>query len=200
MRYGGGRPPKVEGQVTALPDVLAGLTKVPYEDRVNPLIDPMSEEFVEKEKEFLSLLRHEELTLKQILQTCFNDHEASLLTPLSEPAELVEWQKDNTLRYNHLLQTSFKGKESTMQLKMAMTYFGLPVAPLKMGRLQSVTPMDLDFFEDKTVFEGDPLEFLDDYTERCWGKPTMRSKSMQYNPIRSHWHRRLMKKQSECQT
>lgn len=182
IRYGGGRPPKAAGDVSVLPKALAGLTKVPYEDRVNPLIDPNSDEFVEKEKEFLSLLRHEELTLRQILQSCFTDHEVSLLTPMSEPPELVEWQKDNTLRYNRLLQTSFKDKQSTTQLKMAMTYFGLPVAPLKMGRIQSVTPLDVDFLEDQTIFQADPLEFLDDYTERSWGNPNLRSKSIHYSP------------------
>ena len=178
LRYGGGRLPatKNNGQLE-VPSALASIIKVPFKDRVNPLIKPTSQEFVEREKHFLRLLRHDDLTLKQILESSFSEHEVSLMTPASGPPEVVRWQKENALRYNHLLQTTFKGKTPSLQLKITMAYYGLPVAPLKIGNIQTVTERDVNFLEDITAIKPDPLQFLEYFGERCWGKPDRRGKS-----------------------
>ena len=174
LRYGGGQILGEEESVVAA--VLATITKTPLQDRVNPLIKPASQEFAEKEKQFLRLIRNSDLSLDQILDSSFSEHEISLITPASGPPELVQWQKENTVRYNQLLKTTFKGKKPSVQLKLTMAYFGFPVAPLKMGWDQAVAETDFDFL-NKIWREPDPLNFLEYFEERCWGDPDRRGES-----------------------
>lgn len=151
------------------------IRKVPFKDRADPSILPTDKEFMNVERYFQTLLRSTHLTINQILEATFEQHEISLLVPASGPPDVVRWQKENTVRYQGFLRTVFKGKQPTLQLKMAMLYFGLPVAPLKMGRNQSVAPIDLDFLEDEVVLDRPALDFLDEYPKRCYGDSTRRS-------------------------
>ncbi|KAK7753077.1 hypothetical protein SLS62_005027 [Diatrype stigma] len=156
------------------------IRKVSFKDRVDPCILPTDKVFLEVEKYFQMLLRSTRLSIDQILEATFEQHEISLLVPTSGPPDVVRWQKENTIRYQALLRTVFKGKQPTVQLKMAMLYFGLPVAPLKMGRDQSVKPIDLDFLEDEVFLDRPALDFLDMYPKRCYGDATRRTKSKEF--------------------
>ncbi|KAI1074820.1 hypothetical protein F5B20DRAFT_585831 [Whalleya microplaca] len=148
----------------------AGLReKVPFESRANPFIDKTHPKFLEIEKYFSSLLRETRMTVQEILETNFEYHEIELFTPATQPAELVAWQKDNAVRYQRLLETRFNGHMPSLQLKMAFLYFGLPVAPMKPGAIQVHSAMDLDFGEDEVILDADPLQFLEEYTERTYG-------------------------------
>ncbi|KAI0179073.1 hypothetical protein GGR52DRAFT_288477 [Hypoxylon sp. FL1284] len=145
------------------------IEKKPFALRANPLIDVNHPDFLRMEQYFLNLLRNTRFTILEILENTFDSHEIQLFEPVASPPELARLQRDNTLRFQRLLRTRFQGRISTLQLKMAFLYFGLPVAPMKPGGYQVPGPVDLDFGEDATVFRFDPLEFLDDYTERSYG-------------------------------
>ncbi len=173
---GSGQLTSAEDKTEGSSDSFSFMVKVPLEERVNPFIKPDDEKFLEIERYFESLLRINHLSLDQILESNFDSHEISLITPTSGPSDVVKWQKEDSVRYQRLLHTTFKGKVPSIQLKMAMLYFGLPVAPLKIGRIQTVGEQDLNFLEDRSIFDRDPLEFLEDHTERFFGDATRRSK------------------------
>lgn len=150
--------------------------KKPFAARANPRIDQNSPEFLDMEKYFMQLLRQTQYTIEEILENTFEEYEIKIFQPMSTSPEMNQLQNSNTLRFRNLLQTRFKGRVSTLQLKMAMLYFGLPVAPMKPGAFQMPVPTDLDFGEDGTVFRPDPLQFLDNYTERTYGDSSKRGK------------------------
>lgn len=156
------------------------LPKVPFQERVHPSILPFDEEFINVERYFHMLLRLHNLTIHQILESHFEEHEISLIVPVSDPPEIVQWQKENIINYQRLLQTVFNKKVPTVQLKLAMLYFGLPVAPIKFGKNQAVSPMDVDFLEDKVVHDREPLKFLENYSERCHGDSSRLGKWLVY--------------------
>ncbi|KAI8964664.1 hypothetical protein F5Y11DRAFT_355524 [Daldinia sp. FL1419] len=145
--------------------------RVPFEVRSNPLVDRDHPEFVRIERYFFTLLRNSNLTIQEILDGTFEPHEISILEPVSHPPELVKLQKTNSIRYQQILDTRFKGSVPTLQLKLAFLYFGLPVAPMKTGSSQKLVIRDLDFLEDQLEVANDPLGFLDEYADRTYGEP-----------------------------
>ncbi|RYP84408.1 hypothetical protein DL769_001197 [Monosporascus sp. CRB-8-3] len=154
--------------------------KVPFGERVNPLVKPTDQAFIERERYFEWLLRSVYLTIENILEANFDKHEIALFTPASGPPDIVKSQKDHSVRYQRLLDTVFKGKVPSLATKMAMLWFGLPVAPMKIGLTQDVTPFDLDFLEDQVTEKPDPLKFLQNFTVRTFGDPTRSVKSTEF--------------------
>lgn len=152
------------------------IEKKPFALRANPLIDKNHPDFLRMEEYFLRLLRQTRFTIEEILQNTFEPHEIRLFEPITGPLELTQLQNDNTLRFLRLLKTRFEGRTSTLQLKMAFLYFGLPVAPMRPGGSQAPELLDLDFGQNAVMFRADPLEFLDDYTERSYGDSSKRGK------------------------
>ncbi|KAI1137339.1 hypothetical protein F5Y05DRAFT_389016 [Hypoxylon sp. FL0543] len=148
--------------------------KVPFEVRANPLVDSDHPDFLDREEYFNSLLTNTELTLREILYGTFDPHEILLFEQATFPPELVQLQRDNTIRYQRILESRFRNHESSLPLKLAFLYFGLPVAPMKPGTAHVNLPLDLDFGADKTVVEADPFEFLDDHAERTHGDASKR--------------------------
>lgn len=157
------------------PGALTVSAKVPFEERVDPLIEPADERFRKTEQYFATLLKTD-ASLDQILEANFDSHEIELIRPAAGPPDLLRWHKENSIRYQRHLNTVFKGCAPTMALKMAMLYFGLPVAPIKVGTDQSVQIDDLDLLEDDVEVQPDPMNFLGMYTERCYGDPEKRGK------------------------
>ncbi|KAI1463253.1 uncharacterized protein F4812DRAFT_255262 [Daldinia caldariorum] len=150
----------------------SGLTeRVSFAARANPLVTRDHPNFMRIERYFFTLLRNTNLTIQEILQNTFEPHEICLIEPVSHPPELVRLQKRNSLRYQQILETRFQGHAPTLQLKLALLYFGLPVAPMKPGMSQELVITDLDFLEDKLEISVDPLGFLDEYAERSYGDP-----------------------------
>ncbi|RYO80687.1 hypothetical protein DL766_008814 [Monosporascus sp. MC13-8B] len=154
--------------------------KIPFGERVNPLIKPTDEAFMERERYFEWLLRSVYLTIEDILEANFDEHEIALFTPASGPPDIVKSQKDHSIRHQRLLDTVFKDKVPSPATKMAMLWFGLPVAPMKIGLTQDVTPSDLDFLEDQVTERPDPLKFLENFTVRTFGDPTRSVKSTEF--------------------
>ncbi|KAL7620117.1 hypothetical protein AAE478_009109 [Parahypoxylon ruwenzoriense] len=154
--------------------------KKPFELRANPFINKDHPEFLRIEDYFMRLLRKSKYTIEEILENTFDPYEIQLFEPADPPSELATQQKENALRYQRILETRFKGHPPSLQLKMAFLYFGLPVAPMKPGGLQVHALADLDFAEDNLRVKPDPLEFLDDYTEKTNGNPRKRVKNKDF--------------------
>ncbi|KAI1146840.1 hypothetical protein F4825DRAFT_472107 [Nemania diffusa] len=138
--------------------------KIPFAQRANPFVGPKDEKFQKIEDYFFYLLNSSELTVEDILEGTFDAHEISLITPQSEPSDIVQWQHRNARRYYENLETRFKGHPDTLAFKMACLYFGFPVEPLRTGTMSFDLPLD----SDPTGTEGDatyvdPLAFLKKY-------------------------------------
>ncbi|OTA57387.1 hypothetical protein K449DRAFT_135379 [Hypoxylon sp. EC38] len=146
------------------------LDKEPFGVRANPLVHEEDPKFLAIESYFKELLNNSMLTIDQIIYGTFEAHEILLLEPTTFPPELVQLQRDNTVRYQQILESRFKDRAPSLQLKLAMLYFGLPVAPMKPGVVEVNLPMDVDFAADETTLDYDPLRFLDEHTERTYGE------------------------------
>jgi hypothetical protein len=140
----------------------------PFKERVNPFVGPKDESFLEIEHYFFSLLRSPNLTINDIIEANFDDHEVTLITPQSGPPDVVRWQNRNARRYHENLETRFKGHTATLPFKLACLYFGLPVEPLRTETMPSPLPLGqqpLD--EDEVAPDVDPLKFLETYEHEC---------------------------------
>ncbi|XDG08194.1 hypothetical protein ABKA04_007809 [Annulohypoxylon sp. FPYF3050] len=154
------------------PEDLAVLVpKVPFTNRVDPTINENSPNFQRQLQYFSHLLTSTGLTLQEILERTFEPHEVRLLEPKILPSLMVDSQKENIIRYNRVLRARFPSQDQTLELKLTLLWFGLPVAPILPGAHDVDVEMDIDFGYDNMEIKLDPLEFLDDYVERTYGKP-----------------------------
>lgn len=166
--------PASQAQPRKPPPILV-YQNVPLEQRARPDITPSDPKWQEMLSYFNTLMSNS--TLDQILKDHFTPHELRKFMPtIDEP--FAKWQQEDTKLFQRTLETRFRGVLPTLQMKMTMLYFGLPVAPMKFGGNQWVTSGDLDEPEDEVFIERDPLAFLDSYKERTYGLPP-RSKSNQ---------------------
>ncbi|KAI0440810.1 hypothetical protein F4803DRAFT_563528 [Xylaria telfairii] len=141
--------------------------KIPFKQRCDPLVRPNHEKFQKIENYFFSLLRAPGITVDDILQGTFDDHEITLITPQSGPPDIVEWQRRNARRYYENLETRLKGGNDTLAFKMTCLYFGFPVEPLRMGTMPFLLPPDPDPLDaKKATLKADPLAFLDKYDDQ----------------------------------
>ncbi|KAI2467610.1 hypothetical protein F4781DRAFT_304569 [Annulohypoxylon bovei var. microspora] len=155
-------------------DVAALAQKLPFEQRANPTIHKDHPHFIHMEKYFSSLLKNTRLSILEILERTFEPHEIYLFEPATAPSPVVDLQRANIIRYKRILETRFQGHAPSLELKLAFLYFGLPVAPMKPGIPEMDLPKDFDFGEDNLIVTSDPLQFLDDYSERTHGDSSRR--------------------------
>ncbi|KAK6068277.1 hypothetical protein SCUP234_11222 [Seiridium cupressi] len=152
--------------------------KVPFNGRCNCSITSTHPDFVVMEQYFDRQLRNAHQTVNEILEDHFTPYEIELFIP-TKKAPTVNDQRRNTEQYQDLLATTFKDKLPTLAFKMAMLYFGLPVAPMKMAPYQGVSESDLAAFDDvDRPFALDPLAFLDEYGEDDLGSGKPRDASI----------------------
>ncbi|KAI0450582.1 hypothetical protein F5B21DRAFT_490595 [Xylaria acuta] len=138
--------------------------KIPFTKRLNPFVRPKDEKWQEIENYFFSLLRTPGVSIDDILEGTFDDHEITLITPQSGPPDLVEWQRRNARRYYDNLETRFKGATDTLAFKLTCLYFGHQVEPLRMGTMPFLLPPDPDPLDaNKAAVKADPLAFLNKY-------------------------------------
>ncbi|TRX91558.1 hypothetical protein FHL15_007563 [Xylaria flabelliformis] len=138
--------------------------KLTFKQRLAPLVRHKDEKFQKIESYFFSLLRTPGVSIDDILQGTFDDHEITLITPQSGPPDLVDWQRRNAHRYYENLETRFKGATDTLAFKLTCLYFGFPVEPLRMGTLPFLLPPDPEPLDaKKAAFNADPLAFLNKY-------------------------------------
>lgn len=152
------------------PEPILVYQNVPQADRLRPDITPSDPKWKEMLAYFNTIMSTPGVTLDEILKNHFIPHELRKFIPtIDQP--FAGWQKEDTELFKRTLETRFKGVLPTLPMKMTMLYFGLPVAPMKLGRNQYVTSGDLDDPMEDVVMEQDPLAFLEDYKERCHGLP-----------------------------
>ncbi|KAI1206974.1 uncharacterized protein F4807DRAFT_436560 [Annulohypoxylon truncatum] len=148
--------------------------KIPFEERANPTIHEGHPDFDSALKYFSFLLKSTQLTLQEILERTFSPHEIRLLEAAVAPSPLASLQRDNIIRYQRILETRFKGQTPSLELTLTLLFFGFPVAPMKPGIPDVDVAKDIDFGEHKLALSSDPLEFLDDYSQRSYGDPSER--------------------------
>ncbi|KAI1407181.1 hypothetical protein F5Y13DRAFT_206607 [Hypoxylon sp. FL1857] len=145
------------------------LEKIPFEARANPLIDQNHADFLRIEAYFRTLLEETTATIEDIFNKTFEPHELFLFEAATSPPELVQVQRENTVRYQRILESRFKEYEPSLALKLTLLYFGLPIAPLKPGLPGVDLSLDLDFGAEDRYIEMDPFQFLDEHTNRTYG-------------------------------
>ncbi|RWA03098.1 hypothetical protein EKO27_g12007, partial [Xylaria grammica] len=137
--------------------------KIPFRERLNTFVGPKDEKFLKIENYFFGLLNTPKLSINDILEGTFDDHEIALITPQSGPPDIVGFQLRNAQRYRKNLETRFKGHAETLAFKMACLYFGLPVEPLRAELMPPGVPADLEPIDEGAVRNRDPLKFLEKY-------------------------------------
>jgi hypothetical protein len=146
-----------------LPKVYEG---VPLAERICVTIRPDDERFVAAEAYFNRLLRSDKLSIQEILDRHFSKHEVEKFVPTNRDP-IRQWQAENAVQFQDILKSQFRGKLPTLACKMAMHWFGLPVAPMKLLSGETVHAYDFsqdqkDEEADETGGDEDPLAFLDD--------------------------------------
>lgn len=137
--------------------------KLPFSKRANALISLRDHEFHKIENYFFSLLSTSGLSIDEILEGTFDDHEIMLITPQEGPPDVVYFQMRNAYRYRENLETKFKGHTETLAFKMACLYFGLPVEPLKTGTTPFDSSPEPNMRETNVASKPNPLQFLEEY-------------------------------------
>ncbi|TGJ87536.1 hypothetical protein E0Z10_g1229 [Xylaria hypoxylon] len=137
--------------------------KLSFKDRANAFVGPKDETFLKIENYFFGLLNTPKLSINDILEGTFDNHEIGLITPQSGPPDIVRFQLRNTQRYRENLETRFNGHAETLAFKMACLYFGFPVEPIRTGTMSFPSAPDPDPLEEKVVRNPDPLQFLEKY-------------------------------------
>lgn len=149
------------------PQTLRVRDNLPLEKRARVNIQPKDPEFIETEKYFAKLLADESFTIDRILKDHFTPHEIDKFIPTNRDP-MATWQREDAVCYNELLKTRFKGGTPTLAFKIAMLYYGLPAAPMKMMVSQVVDTSDFADLEEDRIFTSDPLSFLDEQGKRTY--------------------------------
>lgn len=155
--------------------------------RWNAAIDPSSDEFKAKHREFGTALRDPTKTTAEILNSSFTAHEKAMLTPVDRrgnPA-LYRIQADNRIRYQNLLKSvRFKAwaARADLAFKFTLTYYGLPVAPMIIGSEQVFSDWEDGSDEGEDLLQsgrplGGHLRFLNSYGVRHFGQSSLRGQS-----------------------
>ncbi|KAJ3554238.1 hypothetical protein NPX13_g10669 [Xylaria arbuscula] len=137
--------------------------KLPFSQRANAFVSLGDYEFQKIENYFFSLLSKSGLSIDEILEGTFDDHEVMLITPQEGPPDVVRFQMRNAYRYRENLETRFKGHTETLAFKMACLYFGLPVEPLRAGTMPFDSSPGPDLQETDVTLKSNPLQFLEAY-------------------------------------
>lgn len=158
-----------ERRARSRPENLKLYEGIPLDKRISVTIRPDDEKFVEMEAYFNRLLRSDSLTIREILEKHFTEHEVEQFIPTNR-LPMCQWQEENTVQYQDILETQFRGKMPTLACKMAMHWFGLPVAPMRLLSGDTINAFDFSKASkeedeldehDREDPEEDPMAFLD---------------------------------------
>lgn len=170
--------------------------------RWNATIQPQSKEFKDVVNMFGEKLSDPKQTIRKILDEHFTAHERDLVVPADKTRNkaLARIQKRNRLRYETLLKSprfaSRKGNAGSLKVKLAMLWFGMPVAPLSLGFGESGdSGLDSDSDGDTTAMPPNiqafmckernekSLRFLNSYGMRHFGTDDLRGKQPFTHPV-----------------
>lgn len=165
--------------------------------RWDAAVDPSSDAFRAKYREFGAALRDPIKTTDGIINACFTAHEKAMLIPADNrrnPA-LHRIQSDNRARYQALLKSErFKkwAPRAGLAFKFTLVYYGLPVAPMTIGFEHSF--LDWESGSDDDDDDEDPnqdgrppggyLRFLNSYGVRHFGQCSLRGRSTNSRPLK----------------
>jgi len=141
--------------------------------RLDLLIGPNDPQWVKKHKFFSKRLKSD-TPIKDIIREDFTYYESRMLMP-SDRADVKELQTANTKRYEALLNDRFKGVEDSLETKLTMMYFGLPIAPMEdiLKELSLAVGME----EEVPLYNiKPPMHFLTAHDRRNWGKDSLKGK------------------------
>ncbi|ORY70352.1 uncharacterized protein BCR38DRAFT_481484 [Pseudomassariella vexata] len=151
------------------PEPLSIKMHVPWSVRLDPFVRPDDAKYVEMKRYFTKLVRNPGTTMDQILNQHFTPHEINKFVPTNE-GNFAKLQKNNTEDFQYLLNSTFKNEKPTLETKLVMMYFGLPVAPMKMLGIDIANSDDLDDLEEPRPIIRNQLDFLDDWSQRTYGE------------------------------
>ncbi|PCD37295.1 hypothetical protein AU210_005797 [Fusarium oxysporum f. sp. radicis-cucumerinum] len=148
--------------------------------RLDLLIGPNDSQWVKKHKFFSKRLKSD-TPIKDIVREDFTYYESRMLMP-SDRADVKELQTANTKRYEALLNDRFKGVEDSLETKLTMMYFGLPIAPMEdiLKELSLAVGME----EEVPLYNiKPPMHFLTAHDRRNWGKDSLKAKEAFSRPV-----------------
>lgn len=159
--------------------------------RWNAAIKPRGKTFKAIVAIFEEKLEEGNTPVQNILDNYFTKHEIDLMVPANKRRNraLARIQRRNRVRYKMLLRSQrfapWANQATTLKLKLAMLWFGLPVAPIEFDpEDESGSGSDTgdDIAEAKTdarreerAKHENSLRFLNSYGQRYFGRDQLRS-------------------------
>jgi hypothetical protein len=158
----------------------------------NGRIDPNSDDFDDLVKHFTK--RIGEQSVQEVIDEHFTPHERDLIVPSKSSKALREIQRHNRVKYSELMKTArfakWRQEAGRMEVKLAVLWFGLPVAQTDYQPGDSEAEgWDSESEEDEDVEivgrykhlksdqpVGEPLKFLNSYAMRYFGDDSLRGK------------------------
>jgi hypothetical protein len=150
-----------------------------------PEITANDVEYIEQEKLFIDLLSSKTRSVTSVLDEHFEEAQILKLTPSKETGSISKLQEGETKEYHKLLSEggAFYGRGDNLTTKLTMLKFGFPVAPMTKTNIhfRGREELDDDPLDEpepqpryqKIQYSEKPLEFLDSYSERSYGYPTL---------------------------
>lgn len=181
--------PKVQGQARQQPTVSFEKDKHQTAQarwKIGATISSSNRAFTTREAYFRRLLASPRASVASVLNSHFTSDEIKLFEPANPKREpiLYTLQQHNIKRYQELLNSNrFRRNPLDLAGKMAMFYYGLPVAPLKFSANDE--EMEFPDSEDMGMTDDDddegfvsqaPLRDLNSHGERTWGQDELRNK------------------------
>jgi hypothetical protein len=141
---------------------------------------------------FEEKLNDPKATVQDVLEEYFTKHERNLLIPADKRRNrvLAKIQRRNRVRYRMLLRSqrfsAWAGHAKDLHLKLAMLWFGLPVAPIEFSGAdelesgsdtsQDIAEAETDERREEAATNEKTLRFLNEYGERHFGMALVRRK------------------------
>ncbi|RFU27621.1 hypothetical protein B7463_g8706, partial [Scytalidium lignicola] len=149
---------------------------------------------------FVQLLRTQNITVQHILEREFKEFQRFLLIYEGDHSRLrYRVQRQNAQKYKNLLKDGgkFAGCKDNLATKLSMIHFGFPVQPITINNIanRKADPEEHDPEDEVGLWDqadleamgvaGNPLEFLDAYSERRYGQTLHKPPYIQHSIPRS---------------
>jgi len=151
-------------------------------------IGPNSKDWKEQRAYFRNKLQARDNSIIKILEKEFEDAQKLFLIPSAEDDEKLKIQNEHGIQYKEAFKApngKFVGTPDNLATKLTMLRFGLPIETMTLNNIMnSHKPEDVSDEPDdpgaeprvqRIIYAEKPLEFLDQYHERAYGHPVIRS-------------------------
>jgi hypothetical protein len=191
-KEGGIEPDDQAGSAAAGKHRRKALLRTEPRQRWNASVKPRGQAFKEIVSIFEEKLAEPETTVQNILDEYFTRHERELVIPADKRRNraLAKIQRRNRARYRILMRSQrfapWADQATTLKLKLAMLWFGLPVAPIEFDwedelasgsdTADDIAEIETDKNREKAAKDENRLRFLNSYGQRHFGRDHLRSK------------------------